>query len=254
MFPRLNKNKVNQVGISAITVVLSAISINAHATLTNYNVNNTELVYSSVSDVTWTKDANLLGTLISNSTDKDGNGVKDVIEAIVAVGVANSLTVGFSSFNDNGLTTWLGALAYVNYLNSVNYGGSSKWYIPTVVYNTFGTTFNINGADKGEELRELFYSEQIGTAVNGFLNTTIFDNEQNYAYWTGTEYSSNSMNVWGFFTPSRLQYEFSKSDQLFTWAVTPGQISAVPEPESVAMLLAGLVLVGGVVRRRQKLA
>ncbi|MDF0377353.1 PEP-CTERM sorting domain-containing protein [Methylophilus sp. YYY-1] len=41
-----------------------------------------------------------------------------------------------------------------------------------------------------------------------------------------------------------------KANYNFVCAVSPGRIAAVPEPESVAMLLLGLGVVAGVVRRR----
>ena len=43
--------------------LLLALAFNAQASLTSYNASGVDLVFSSVSDVTWTKDGNLLQTL-----------------------------------------------------------------------------------------------------------------------------------------------------------------------------------------------
>ncbi len=49
----------------ATGLLLSLTTLNAEAALTAYTAaGNTPVVYSSVSDITWTADANLLGTMI----------------------------------------------------------------------------------------------------------------------------------------------------------------------------------------------
>lgn len=107
----------------AVTLALSAFSLSAHATLTSYTVNGTDLVYSSVSDVTWTKDANLLSTWIGTSSDNDSNGTLDIIDAIIAASPTISNTPNFydgytgtyslssSDFSSDGKVSWFGAMA-----------------------------------------------------------------------------------------------------------------------------------------------
>lgn len=230
----------------------------AQATLTNYTANGQEVVYSSVSDVTWTKDANLLGSMFASQ------GFDTVVNAIIAASptIANTpnafspsgvYTLTVSDFNSDGQTNWFGAMAYVNYLNSINYGGSKQWRLPLAA--TQNNEFNTpsNGSTAGNELSELFYQELGSRAGDSIINTSIFDDEQTGNYWFGTEYARSPKDALVFGTGDGYQNDAFKSHQFYAWAVSPGRIGVVPEPESIAMLLLGLSLVGGVVRRRRGL-
>lgn len=238
------------------TLALSAFSLNAQATLTSYTANGKDLVYSSVSNVTWTKDGNLLGTLFASQ------GFNTVVNAIIAasptisntpnvINPSGTYSLSANDFSSDGITTWFGALAYVNYLNSINYAGSNKWYLPTVANTTFGFNTATNGIAKGDELPELFYAELGGTAGRNIPNTPTFDNEQASNYWSGTEYAPDPGSAWGFDTFNGGQSRYGKSLLFYAWAVSPGQIAAVPEPEFGAMLLLGLGMVAFASRRRR---
>lgn len=250
---KLNPRSAIQSSLIAASFTLSAFSLNAQAALTSYKAaGGVDVVYSSVSDVTWTKDANLLGTLIAASTDANNNGTKDVIESIITTGATNGITVTAADFTSSGQASWLGSLAYVSYLNSINYGGSNQWYLPTVANTSFGFNTATNGTTKGDELVELFYSELNGTAGSAIPNTTTFDNEKSSSYWSGTEYAPSPNSAWRFVTHSGTQDRNAKIIIIFyAWAVSPGQIAAVPEPQSMAMLMAGLAVLAGVGRRRR---
>ncbi|ABE49390.1 MULTISPECIES: DUF1566 domain-containing protein [Methylobacillus] len=228
-------------------------SINVHAELTSYNPNGVELVYSSVSDVTWTKDANLFKTLY----DADNT----LIDKIIAVTPTFNdphfglQTIDASDFNtSNGRVSWWGGFAFVDYLNSVNYGGSDQWRLPTVVNAQAGYNTPTNGTAAGDELPELFYQELGGIQGKAIPDTDMFDNEQSWTYWTGTEHASLDTFAWAFYTSIGNQYFFSRNNfQFHVWAVTPGLVAAVPEASTYAMLLAGLGVLGAVARRRRAL-
>lgn len=234
----------------AIIFALSAFSLNAQATLTSYANDGVDLVYSSASDVTWTKDASLLGTMIASS-DYD-----TVVSAIIAntprMTVGNfNLPLTTNDFNQFGQTSWLGGVAFVNYLNKTSYGGINNWYLPTVANGSSGFNTSTNGTIRGDELGELFYSELAGTAGQAIPNTTTFDNEQAYNYWTGTAFDPNNFIAWAYLNGIGYQGTSVMRNQFWVWAVSPGQVTAVPEPESLAMMLLGLGVVGVVVRRRR---
>lgn len=237
----------------------------AQAALTSYNANGEELVFSSVSDVTWTKDGNLLGTLFASQ------GFNTVVDAIIAASPTISnlpnryspsgiYTLSSNDFSSSGTTTWFGAMAFINYLNSTNYAGSNKWRLPFAVTQNNEHNTPSNGSTAGNELSELYYQElgskapydtygnpQSGYGIN---NTAAFDNEQSSNYWFGTEYVRTAYDALVFSTADGFQNDMFKTHQIYAWVVSPGQIATVPEPESVALLLVGLSLVGGVVRRR----
>ena len=261
--------------LSVTTLALGFSSINAQATLTSYTANGVDLVYSSVSDVTWTKDGNLLGSLIAASTDTDGNGYVDVVDAIVALTpkiatkqIPCCVPDGIyhltqSEFSPDGRTTWFGAVAYVNYLNSINYGGSNQWYLPTVENTIDGYNTNTNGTTKGDELVELYYQE-LGSKgaydANGNLQQNYgiedrdnkFTNEKSFVYWSGTpDTSSSYYDAWVFYT---FNGELNTNSDVFfyTWAVTPGQISPVPGPAAAWLLATGLPIIVAAARRKKQ--
>lgn len=236
----------------AVTLALSAMSHHAHATLTSYTSNGADLVYSSVSNVTWTKDANLLGTLLAASTDADGNGNLDLIDAMTVGNNVVSASRDFSSLG-NGTASLFGALAFVIYLNRINYGGVSNWYLPTVANTTAGLITSTNGDSQGDEMAELFYSELSGIADKAIPNTGTFDNEQASLYWSGTIDERNLRNAWFFI--NGFQNTLATNNHLYVWAVSPGRVatvSTVPAPAAAWMFASALPLLGAVARRRKE--
>jgi hypothetical protein len=80
-------------------------------------------------------------------------------------------------------------------------------------------------------------------------NVGPFTNFQPRVYWFGMEYAPNPSSVWIFSTNLGLQARYS-IDSYHAWAVRPGDIAAVPEAETYALMLAGLGLIGWRARRR----
>ena len=119
-------------------------------------------------------------------------------------------------------------------------------------------------------MAHLFYNGLGNTgdyAVNGMytpgssLNTGPFINFQ-LTYWSGTEYEFDTGNAW-YFSTNGLQKWRNKSAlvqtgpgkyytiPIYALAVRPGDVAAVPEADTWALLLVGLGLVGTAVRRRR---
>lgn len=213
------------------SLLLGAASFNAQATLTSYiGADNVGLVHSSISNVTWTQDANLLGTLESTI------GYTNAINAIIAATPINSgsHTVSASDFSEGGKANWYGAIAFVNCLNIINYGGSNHWRLPTI-----------------NELGQLFYTELNGTVRGSTPNTPFFNNVQDYAYWSGMEYAQNPDEAWTFVTQRGFPYHYGKLNQNYAWAViNPGQVAAVPVAASVWLMGSGLLGLLGLKRTR----
>lgn len=264
-----------------VAASLFLASFSTQAELTSYNSNGIDLVYSSVSDVTWTKDANLLGSMI------DSRGFNTVVNEIIAssptitntpnqfspTGVYALSSADFSE-TKAGHATWFGAMAFTNYLNSINYGGTANWRLPFIATTTFGSDQPTNGVNAGDEFHELFYRELHHVEPNPWDQyippqpTAYFDNEQfNDAYWTSTE-NGYDWPVFGIFNGPQSAFIFvtelaaqgitfknflysTPTDSIgnFVWAVSPGQAAVVPEPDSLVMLLAGFGLIGITIRR-----
>lgn len=312
-------------------LLLSTYSMHAQATLTPYTSNGADLVYSSVSNTTWTSDANLLGTMMQTQ------GFNTLVNAIIAVtpgfvtppdyyDFGNDLvpapgfyTLSSQDFNlkSPGQTSWYGAMAFANYLNSIEYGGSNQWRIPGTsggdcnFYATgsiCGYNVNTNGTQYGDELAELYYGETgskgaydskanfqpdygFNDANDVFTNETASYGLGNMGYWTSAEQQIGQNIRPGYFaenagffnmqygyqdanskTPLGLYYEIDESTNtikrdennkpitylasvgFYAWAISPGQISAVPEMSELSMLLAGLGMLGWYARRRVPMA
>lgn len=69
------------------------------------------------------------------------------------------------------------------------------------------------------------------------------------SYWSGTE-ASPGVNAWLFIPSSGLQTIVGESKLLFAVAVRPADAAAVPEPQSLALVL--LALSGGAVAWRRR--
>ena len=95
------------------------------------------------------------------------------------------------------------------------------------------------------QLGELFYTELLGS----FIPSGPFNNVQSSAYLSGTERESNPNNAY-LFWPSGWQGTTNKNSQFYAWAVSPGQMSAVPLPGAVWLFGSALVGFLGLKRRK----
>jgi hypothetical protein len=194
------------------------------------------MVYDTVLDLTWLKDANY------------------------------GRTTGLLSSGGSG---WGQAIQWVA---DLNYGGYTGWRLPKTLIpdascsGYYGYPDSGTGC-KGSELGELFYTEGGLTAGQSILTSATlsshFINLQS-VYWSNTEYAANPIYAWAFIsigepglTASGTQAHTYKNNGFFSaWAVHPGDIgaattnsSSVPEPSTV--MLIGLALAGlGAIRRR----
>lgn len=266
---------------SLFVYLLLLFGFNAQAALTTVTIDDPltieidKFVFSSVSDVTWTQNGNLLGTLISSSGDLNNNGTPDVIEEIVTNSNgrtygATNLTIEVSDFQigaNAGRASWEGSMAFVDYLNDNSYGGSSSWRLPTVTderndgcvfrITNFNTEcgYNVagNGDTFGDEYAELYYDELNGIAFKdtsgliqpgyGFNDANnVFENEQSYIYWSSTDYAPQLSNAWFFNNPVGYQLNNRKNEKYYySWAIRSA--APVPEPEMYLMMLVGLGVV-----------
>lgn len=197
--------------------------------------------------------------------------------------LAASNTFGVSGILPGGLMRWTTAQSWIDAMNAANYLGYSDWSLPTTA-PVNGTAFNLNynvssfvsgstdvgynvsapgtayAGSTGSEMANLFYDTLGNKAyfdVNGsfqsgygLTNAGPFKNFQSAVYWSGTEYAPSTILAWNFSTLTGIQVTSSKNGSFYALAVRPGDVAAVPEPETYALLLAGLGLVGLRARRR----
>jgi hypothetical protein len=157
--------------------------------------------------------------------------------------------------NVNGLMTWNNAMTWasnLSYYDSVRNVTYTDWRLPTS-----DTCFGLNCT--GSEMGHLFYTELGGTAGSSILSSTdpdlaLFTNVQSYFYWSGTEYAPFTLNAWTFLFGGGYQDANDKSNDLYAWAVRPGDVAAVPVPAAAWLFGSGLLGLIGFARRKKQAA
>ena len=173
--------------------------------------------------------------------------------------------------------TWLADMNYANgtmtrsaaiaWADGLVYGGFSDWRLPTLNLSDAsctgaigpGSGFNCSGGelsglfvtDLGNKAREsVLY--QVGDTPEQIANLALFSNVQNNSYWSSTNYTGPVSGAeWSFAANSGVQ-GISIIFMANAVAVRPGDVAAVPEPQTYALLLVGLGAVVVAVRRRPR--
>jgi PEP-CTERM motif len=246
MLKRFQHISAMRLALATGAFALSALSLNAQAQagFSTYTANGVNLLgYTSTSySYTTMQDANFYASLKASAGDADKDGVNDLVEAILAVsptvtdayGTANVRVQDLSNFN--GKLTYIGSLALVNYLNSVSYAGSNEWsladslWTPTLIYFSDGLLTNVQndyyriGNDGHIDAYGFVYFDVVDVAERGLAPEDLID---------GRDYSSPMYTLFG------------------TKAIL-ADVTSVPEPASVTLLMAGLGVLGAVARRRKQ--
>ena len=211
---------IRRIQLVPIVLALGLVSGSAHAALQGRDLNGSpgsfEAYYDTDLDVTWLADANV-------------NGQKNWADA----------------------NTWAANLSFTDGVSVYD-----NWRLPTAL-NQDGTGPCFSDNCTGSEMGHLFYSELGGTAGQSILTSTDPDldkltNLQANGYWSGTEVASNTNNAWYFYFHSGFQDAVVNKNYygFFALAVSPGDVAAVPEAQTYALMLAGLGLIGWRARRR----
>jgi hypothetical protein len=216
-------------GITGIRIVAAAglllLTVGAHAGLMAYQANGVDLVYdddytptgASAPGLTWTADANL----------------------------AASETFGVTGIDANGIMTWDKALEWIDAMNMANYAGVNDWRLWSALNrNGSGPCSEFDCTDS--ELGHLFYIEGGLSASDMITSSTVltdvFTNMQDNVYWSDTEFFVS--DAWYFGTDVGDQSNFSKGNQVYVWAVRPGQVAAAPLPGTAMLMALGLLGLG----------
>jgi len=180
------------------------------------------MVYDDVLDITWLADANYAQT---SGYDSDGK------------------------MNFDEANTWAAGLSY---------GGYDDWRLPTAL-NQDGSGPCFGYDCTSSEMGHMFYNNLGATARSSILagtntdNLALFTNLQSYEYWSGTVYAPSLVSIaWYFYTGKGDQVFSTQGNEFYAWAVRPGDVAAIPEPETYAMLLAGLGLLGVAAKWRRR--
>jgi hypothetical protein len=216
------------------------------------------LIYDGVLNISWLQNANLAATN----------------------------TFGVSGITSDGRMNWGTATKWIDAMNGTNYLGYHDWRLPTLT-PVNGVSFNINfrtdgssdagfnisapsSAYPGSTASEMayMYSQNLGNpgpsfdpnlgdwscGFSGpcFLYSGPFSNiKTDNHYWTDRVSDFDTSQAWVFGMSTSIQGTgYMATNYMYAWAVRPGDVAAVPEPETYSMLLAGLGMMGWAVRRK----
>jgi len=192
-------------------------------------LNGFEAFYDTALNITWLADANLAKT---------------------------------SGYDADGMMSWGAASAWAA---NLNVGGVTGWRLPTLVDSgaagcaqvaNGGSDCGYNVSPSTSEWAHMFYVTLGNKGQNspsgatqsgsGLTNSGAFSNLQSGPYWTGVEVPSSGY-AWFFGTGKGIQNVGPQGNAYFAWAVHAGDVaslgnvtSPVPEPESLALVLAGI--------------
>jgi hypothetical protein len=218
-----------------ILALLAGLTLSGAAQAALESRLNGAAVYDTDLNITWLSNANLIasntfGLNYGQTYGYDNAGI-------------------FNAIYSDGIASWGGAQTWIAAMNTANYLGYSDWALPT----TTGDCSIYNCTDS--QMGHLFYTEGGLSAGQSILSsaalTSKFSNFQSSVYWSGSEFALGPDSAWSFGMNDGYQNPTVRYNSFYAMAVRPGDVAAVPEADTWAMLLAGLGLVGVVVRRRR---
>jgi hypothetical protein len=170
--------------------------------------------------------------------------VQAIENAAAGLASLKRYTLSDADFNSSGTMTWYGALAWVNYLNVTNYGGSSHWSLPKSITgeDIAGYPDGIGGdpSPSTSQMATLFYLElgqvagvSINTTNNGAAGYALFSNFQDAGYsvyWgrTPDTYVGVPDYPWSFNINGGTQYGTYAGFPFWAMPVAPGQVNSAP--------------------------
>jgi hypothetical protein len=196
---------------------------------------------------------------------------------------ANLNVTWLRNANVNGAMSWAAANAWAeNLVTGSGAAAISDWRLPTTTPTTPAFTMNdydglssggFNVPTSSSEMANLFFStlgdkssmdtkgNALDAAYYGLTNTGSFKNLLSQNYWSGTPFGNSATvaNAWFFGMDYGYQNTATVMDnnlvvnRLYALAVRSGDVavSSVPEPETYALMLAGLGLLAAFSRSRQ---
>lgn len=122
----------------------------------------------------------------------------------------------------------------LSWAESLTFAGNSDWELPT---NSQYTDLSANSG---------------ATDLSSFIANTGFTNVRQSYYWSSTAYSGYPLRATKFMPWWFFSFNDQSDPQSFAVAVRPADLtSPIPEPETYALMLVGLAVMGDAARRRK---
>jgi hypothetical protein len=236
----------------------------AHAALQGRDLNGSagsfEAYYDTELDITWLADANYAMTSGHFTSGADGS---------MNWAEANAWAANLS-FTDgvNVYDNW--RLPVVAPINGINFNYSGSLNGSTDNGHNISAPGSVFAGSTANEMAHLFFNtlgnkglcapaSSIGfcdgpQAGWGLTNAGPFANMRSDLYWTATAYEPRAGEAWDFYFGDGSQSSNLRGAAFHAWAVSTGDVAAIPEADTWAMLLVGLGLIGWRTRQRGSLS
>lgn len=200
---------------------------------------------------TW--EATLQGRELDGDT---ANGFEAYYDTVLDVTWLVDANHAFGAASWNGQMSWHAAS---DWARNLDVNGVKGWRLPTMTdtgapgcdlgYSATDCGYNVSTATS--EMAHLYYvtlgnKGLADTSGNyppdlGVSNTGPFENIQPFGYWLSAEYAVDTYDAWTFYfyNPGGFQHHSNKAIDSYAWAVRSGDVPAVPEPETCALMLVG---------------
>lgn len=237
--------------IASSLVAASFVSGAAHAALQGRDLNGSagsfEAYYDTDLDITWLADANYAKT---SGYDINGDGLMNWAAAN-AWAASLSFTDGVNIY-DNWRLPSVKPVNGVSFVYNFSFDGSTDaGYNITSARSELAYMFSVNLGNVSQYTTGGWGSPSgcwVSLSDNCLNNTGYFVNLQPAVYWSDS--LLNSTTVLAFTMHDGRQDGEGPFYENYAWAVHPGDIAAVPEAQTYALMLAGLGLIGWRARRR----
>jgi hypothetical protein len=215
--------------------------------------------------------------------DIDGNGTTDAYydTTLNISWLADANVIGLANFD-----------TAASWANGLNVAGVTGWHLPTIKIDSCGTdglgvSFWNGGGICGynvqantSDMAHMYMTTLANPSYSGFVdrygngpglsaplleNSGPFSNLQAFGYWFAQDHAvdpwtgvTNTDQAWRYSFYAGRQDNLSKNEPggLYAWAVHDGDVgnitAAVPEPETYALMLAGLAMMVPLARRRRQ--
>ncbi len=229
----------NILKIGAVSSVVLALSGTASAALVSRGGG---MVYDSTQDLTWLSDMNhafTSGYAAANATDSFPH---------VETMILPSGRMGWSAAND--------------WANGLVYGGFDDWRLPglnpsdtsCLIERDLGTGVGVmhyGPGCSGGELSHLLVADlgakadesvldSNGDTAEQLANLALFSNVQRGTYWSATQWAPDTRYAWYFDAGDTFQGNQAKNAPYYALAVRTGDVAAVPEPQTLGLVLLAL--------------